>query len=146
MGWRIYPEPMPWTSTIKEYPSSDTMRKVLFTVFKHWDRLLKAPLVRKRNVPYLTINDYPDLSYRGVVEGFYGTPWSHQVRMSLIDLYGKFKMNYYLYGPKDDHYHSCAQLETSIPGERGKKHQRTSRSLQPQQGWLCMGYSPGTRH
>ena len=36
-------------------------------------------------LPCLSINDWPDLPARGVVEGFYGTPWSHQARLSLID-------------------------------------------------------------
>ena len=36
-------------------------------------------------LPLLSINDFPSLEHRGVVEGFYGTPWSHQVRLSLID-------------------------------------------------------------
>ena len=57
-------------------------------------------------IPAMTIRDWPDLKYRGVVEGFYGEPWSHEARLSLIDFYGRFKMNYYVYGPKDDPYHS----------------------------------------
>ena len=32
-------------------------------------------------LPLLTISDYPALPHRGVVEGFYGTPWSHPVRL-----------------------------------------------------------------
>ncbi len=63
-------------------------------------------LVVDNTIPVVTIKDYPDIPYRGVVEGFYGTPWSHEVRKSLIDYYGKYKMNSYLYGPKDDPYHS----------------------------------------
>lgn len=66
-------------------------------------------------LPYCEINDYPDLADRGVVEGFYGTPWSHEVRLSLIDFYGKFKMNSYLYGPKDDPYHSCPDWRLPYP-------------------------------
>lgn len=66
-------------------------------------------------LPYMAINDYPDLPNRGVVEGFYGTPWSHEVRTSLIDFYGKFKMNSYLYGPKDDPYHSCPNWRLPYP-------------------------------
>ena len=54
----------------------------------------------------MTVTDWPDMPNRGVVEGFYGTPWSHQVRLSLIDFYGRHKMNNYIYGPKDDPYHS----------------------------------------
>lgn len=67
------------------------------------------------SVPYCEINDYPDLPDRGVVEGFYGTPWSHEVRLSLIDFYGRFKMNTYLYGPKDDPYHSCPDWRLPYP-------------------------------
>ena len=51
------------------------------------------------------ITDWPDVAWRGVVEGFYGTPWSHSARLSQLDFYGKHKMNVYIYGPKDDPYH-----------------------------------------
>lgn len=78
-------------------------------------QIMKSPVSANNKLPYLTINDYPDLPYRGVVEGFYGTPWSHQVRLSLIDFYGQFKMNYYLYGPKDDPYHSCPNWRLPYP-------------------------------
>lgn len=66
-------------------------------------------------LPQLTINDWPDLPHRGVVEGFYGNPWSHQVRLSLIDFYGRNKMNTYLYGPKDDPYHSTPNWRLPYP-------------------------------
>ena len=66
-------------------------------------------------LPCLTINDWPQLPCRGVVEGFYGTPWSHEVRLSLIDFYGRYKMNYYVYGPKDDPYHSSPHWREPYP-------------------------------
>ncbi len=78
-------------------------------------QIINSPIAKKGKLPYLEINDYPDLKYRGVVEGFYGTPWSHEVRMSLIDFYGKFKMNSYLYGPKDDPYHSSPNWRLPYP-------------------------------
>ena len=74
----------------------------------------------KGQMPYTTCNDYPDLPNRGVVEGFYGEPWSHQVRLSLIDYYGKNKMNTYLYGPKDDPYHSCPNWRLPYPEKEAK--------------------------
>lgn len=52
-----------------------------------------------------TISDWPDVKHRGVVEGFYGTPWSHEHRLRQLDFYGRHKMNVYIYGPKDDPYH-----------------------------------------
>lgn len=78
-------------------------------------QIVESPVAAEGKLPFVEINDYPDLPYRGVVEGFYGTPWSHQVRISLINLYGKFKMNYYLYGPKDDPYHSCPNWRLPYP-------------------------------
>ena len=78
-------------------------------------QIMESPVAAEGNLPYITINDYPDLPNRGVVEGFYGTPWSHEVRMSLIDFYGKFKLNSYLYGPKDDPYHSCPNWRLPYP-------------------------------
>ena len=67
-------------------------------------QLIESPAAAGGKLPFVTVTDYPDLPLRGVVEGFYGTPWSHEVRLSLIDFYGRNKMNCYLYGPKDDPY------------------------------------------
>lgn len=52
-----------------------------------------------------TVTDWPDVRFRGTVEGFYGTPWSHEARLRQIDFYGRNKLNTYIYGPKDDLYH-----------------------------------------
>lgn len=41
---------------------------------------------------------------RGVIEGFYGKPWSHQERLDMIDFLGRNSYNYYFYSPKDDPY------------------------------------------
>ena len=51
------------------------------------------------------ISDYPSVTERGVIEGFYGNPWSHADRLRQFDFYGKNKLNIYVYGPKDDPYH-----------------------------------------
>ena len=67
------------------------------------------------HMPCMTVNDWPDLPARGVVEGFYGTPWSHEARLSLIDFYGRYKMNTYIYGPKDDPYHSSPNWRKPYP-------------------------------
>lgn len=57
------------------------------------------------SVQTCTIKDWPDVAWRGVVEGFYGRPWSHEHRLRQLDFYGRQKMNVYIYGPKDDPYH-----------------------------------------
>jgi hyaluronoglucosaminidase len=42
---------------------------------------------------------------RGVVEGFYGTPWSHDARLEMLEFLGRHGMNAYVYAPKDDAKH-----------------------------------------
>ncbi|MCM1293416.1 MAG: beta-N-acetylglucosaminidase domain-containing protein [Bacteroides sp.] len=84
-------------------------------------QILDSELVKEKGgLPMMEINDYPSMKYRGVVEGFYGTPWSHDVRMSLIDFYGRNKMNDYLYGPKDDPYHSSPYWRLPYPEDQAK--------------------------
>ncbi len=56
-------------------------------------------------LPLGTLIDWPSISERGVVEGYYGTPWSMAARKSLFRFYGRNKMNIYIYGPKDDLFH-----------------------------------------
>lgn len=51
------------------------------------------------------ITDYPEILYRGYIEGFYGYPWSHEDRMDLMKFGGEQKLNTYIYAPKDDPYH-----------------------------------------
>ncbi|MEG1581203.1 MAG: beta-N-acetylglucosaminidase [Bacteroidaceae bacterium] len=68
-----------------------------------------------------TIEDYPDVAYRGVVEGFYGTPWSHSARLRQLDFYGENKMNVYIYGPKDDPYHSVPNWRNPYPAKEAEQ-------------------------
>lgn len=74
-----------------------------------------AQLMDNRTVYPTEITDYPDVPYRGVVEGFYGTPWSHAARIRQLEFYGRNKMNTYLYGPKDDPYHSVPNWRKPYP-------------------------------
>lgn len=78
-------------------------------------QIIDSEQAAQGSIPCLTIVDAPALDYRGVVEGFYGNPWSHEVRLSLIDFYGRNKMNSYLYGPKDDPYHSVPNWRLPYP-------------------------------
>jgi hyaluronoglucosaminidase len=49
--------------------------------------------------------DHPAMRHRGAIEGFYGSPWTQQERLDQIAFYGRFKLNTYVYAPKDDPYH-----------------------------------------
>lgn len=42
---------------------------------------------------------------RGVIEGFYGPPWSHAERLDLIAFCGRHGLNTWVHAPKDDPYH-----------------------------------------
>lgn len=72
-------------------------------------------LLAANQFPQGEIIDYPDVVARGVVEGFYGTPWSFDHRMRQIDFYGENKLNTYIYGPKDDPYHSSPNWRKPYP-------------------------------
>jgi len=65
----------------------------------------------------VTVRDWPEMPVRGVIEGFYGTPWSHEARLSQLDFYGAQKMNTYVYSPKDDPY-LRAQWRDPYPADK----------------------------
>lgn len=78
-------------------------------------------LMEQPMLPLGEIRDYPHLASRGVVEGFYGTPWSHEKRLRQIDFYGTHKLNVYIYGPKDDPYHSSPNWRLPYPEKEAQQ-------------------------
>lgn len=58
------------------------------------------------NLPCATIYDYADIKDRGVIEGYYGMPYSLDVTKDLLHFMMRYKMNSYMYGAKSDAYHS----------------------------------------
>ncbi len=78
-------------------------------------------LLKDGKLPIVEVKDYPRIAFRGVVEGFYGTPWSHKARLSQLRFYGKYKMNTYIYGPKDDPYHSSPNWRKAYPVSEAKQ-------------------------
>jgi hyaluronoglucosaminidase len=50
----------------------------------------------------VVIEDWPLMGIRGVVEGFYGFPWTHRARLDQLEFYGRQKLNTYMYSPKND--------------------------------------------
>ena len=47
----------------------------------------------------------PPFELSGVIEGFYGTPWSHEDRIDVLQFMGRVGLRAYFYAPKDDPYH-----------------------------------------
>ena len=72
-------------------------------------------------LPLGTVEDWPDLPWRGVVEGYYGTPWNHEARLSQFEFYGRNKMNTYIYAPKDDPYHHGKGCYEPYPENKAKE-------------------------
>jgi hyaluronoglucosaminidase len=46
-----------------------------------------------------------EVRIRGVIEGFYGPPWSHAERLDLLRFCGQHGLNTWVHAPKDDPYH-----------------------------------------
>ena len=61
-------------------------------------------LVTPGKIAGVGVVDHPLMPSRGAVEGFYGSPWTHQERMNQLAFMGDFKLNTYVYSPKDDPY------------------------------------------
>lgn len=59
-------------------------------------------LINGHDIPAVQVRDWPLMSIRGSIEGFYGVPWSHDARLEQLVFYGKHKINQYIYTPKDD--------------------------------------------
>ncbi len=78
-------------------------------------------IARLGKLPIGCIVDWPDLPYRGVVEGYYGRPWSHEDRKQQIAFYGRNKLNTYIWAPKDDPYHHGMDCRKPYPEETAKQ-------------------------
>ncbi len=77
-------------------------------------------VVSQPKVVSVEVKDWPMTELRGVIEGFYGNPWSFENRKSQFDFYGANKMNIYVYGPKDDPYHH-SRWATPYPATEAAK-------------------------
>lgn len=67
--------------------------------------------VKAGEVETMRINDYATAKWRGIIEGYYGIPYSNEDIMSLMEFGSDFKMNTFIYAPKDDPYHNSKWRE-----------------------------------
>ena len=81
-------------------------------------------VARLGELPVGSIVDWPDVAFRGVIEGFYGIPWSFEARKSQFEFYGRNKMNFYLYAPKDDPLHHGQGCYEPYPPEKAEELRR----------------------
>lgn len=53
-------------------------------------------------LPIIEVNHEPSFEIRGVIEGFYGIPWTAEDRIDVMHYMGRQRLNTYMYAPKDD--------------------------------------------
>ena len=96
----------------------------------------------EKNGTSAVIADFPSFPERGVVEGFYGTPWTHQDRLDILRFEGAHGMNVYYYAPKDDPYHRKLWRD-NYPPEAEKQLGELARTAQHDYVDFCFAISPG---
>jgi hypothetical protein len=103
----------------------------------------RAQAVRvEKNNTAVVIADFPSFPERGVVEGFYGVPWSHEDRLAMLRFQGQHGMNVYYYAPKDDPYHRKLWRDP-YPPEQMKRLGELVDTARRNFVDLCFAISPG---
>jgi hyaluronoglucosaminidase len=79
---------------------------------------------------------------RGVVEGFYGAPWSHEARLDMLSFLGDHGMNAYAYAPKDDAKH---RAQWRVPYDAAEMHRFGELTARASDAGVRFGFavSPG---
>ncbi|WP_051635162.1 protein O-GlcNAcase [Selenomonas sp. ND2010] len=93
-----------------------------------------------------TMNDgYAEASpihLRGIVEGFYGTPWQQADRLDILNFCSKHDLNAYIYAPKDDPYHR-AKWREPYPADKLKELSSLIAASKQQKVRFVFAVSPG---
>ncbi|MDD6135513.1 MAG: protein O-GlcNAcase [Selenomonadaceae bacterium] len=79
---------------------------------------------------------------RGIVEGFYGTPWQQADRLDILTFCNKHDLNAYIYAPKDDPYHR-AKWREPYPTDKMKELSALITAAQKQKVRFVFAVSPG---
>ncbi len=103
---------------------------------------LLAPAGRRVYVPGVVVQDWPEMPVRGVVEGFYGKPWSHEARLDLLRFFGELKLNTYIYAPKNDPYH-LERWREPYPANKLQEFAALAAAAQAQHVSFVFALSPG---
>lgn len=79
---------------------------------------------------------------RGIVEGFYGTPWQQADRLDILDFCRTHGFNAYIYAPKDDPYHR-AKWREPYPADKIKELSALIQFSKERQVRFIFAISPG---
>ncbi len=89
-----------------------------------------------------TPRNAPAFRQVGVIEGFYGKPWSHQDRLDMIEFMGEHGLTHYYYVPKNDLWHRKLWKEL-YAGEALGRFQELMRVSAESEVQLVFAISPG---
>jgi hypothetical protein len=84
----------------------------------------------------------PQFLQTGVIEGFYGPPWSHQDRLDVIAFMGSVGLTHYYYAPKDDPFHR-SRWRDPYPTAAWEQLQALVRAAQDTGVTFVFAISPG---
>ena len=84
---------------------------------------------------------YPGQANCGVVEGFYGVPWSWRERWNLVATMAEVGLGFYLYAPKNDPLHR-AQWREPYPSDFVERLGRLATAADPAGITVSFGISP----
>lgn len=79
---------------------------------------------------------------RGIVEGFFGPPWSMAHRAAIFEFGAQRAMNTYLYAPKDDPYHR-ARWKEAYPDKEWEELLKLIRAAQKRRIDFVYSFHPG---
>ncbi len=79
---------------------------------------------------------------RGIVEGFYGTPWTNEQRIDLMYFCRNYNLNAYIYAPKDDPYHRD-KWRTPYPTEKVEELEKLVAAAKQNGVRFIFAISPG---
>lgn len=94
------------------------------------------------HLPRLNVADWPAFRNRGIIEGFYGTPWTWAQRESMIEFAGRNKMNWFILAPKEAPWHR-SHWQTPHTREELSSIQRLNQVAGANQVTFCYAISPG---
>lgn len=94
--------------------------------------LVAAPVMAKKGTPAL----------RGVVEGYYGRPWTGASRRDVIAFLGAHGMNTFVYAPKNDPYHRDRWRE-DYPADAIDDFRATAKAARQAKVRFVVAISPG---
>ncbi|MEG1706840.1 MAG: beta-N-acetylglucosaminidase domain-containing protein, partial [Clostridia bacterium] len=81
-------------------------------------------------LPVICIDDYPSFPLRGVIEGFYGEPYTFQTRLSVLEFLNKYRYNAYFYAPKDEPCHRAEWRKPYVSDKLSEIESLNARSKQ----------------